>query len=101
MNLHLLRKFPVQILLGAQSLGVDVSLDQKTLSCEDAKTLEKKTGRSIGELAILGIEAAATPDQRERERDLLRSTIELMAAFKSVEHSKSRPSAAQQTRLGA
>jgi hypothetical protein len=81
MNALLLRKFSPQIVRGAQSLGFDFQMGQACLSCDEAEVLEKQTNHSIGQLALLGIEAAASPEQRERQRGLLRSTMELMAAF--------------------
>ncbi len=82
MNAQLLKKFSLEILRGATSVGESTEhLLGSILTPDQASLLEKKTGRSIGELAVLGIEYAATPEQKKRHRELLRETTDLMACL--------------------
>jgi hypothetical protein len=48
-----------------------------------AGRLEEATGKSVGELALLGIQADAKPHQQKQHRALIRETMELMTAFDS------------------
>ncbi len=83
MNAKLLKKFTPEILRGAKSLGFGPGSHRGTLSPKLAGKLEGETGKSIGELALLGIQADATPQQRKQHRALIRETMELMMAFDS------------------
>jgi hypothetical protein len=100
MNTLVLKNFGAEIVRGADSLGVQAKTYQGSLSPNQAELLERQTGRSISDLALLGIEVAASPEQRERQRDLLRSTMELMAAFNSSEQSGRQPGPNRRDRRG-
>src|SRR5438552_3609372 len=97
MNRRLLIKFTPQIIRGAERLGLDAKalrallaikeqfLAELTYGIEDltvrqATLLERATGRSIGELAILGIEREMSPGKRARHAGLIRDTLEMFAA---------------------
>ena len=83
MNSLLLKKFTPEILRGAKSLGFEPASHRRILSTRLAETLEEQTGKTIGELALLGIKADATPIQQKHHRKLVRETMELMTAFDS------------------
>jgi len=83
MNTLLLKKFTPEIIRGAKTLGVDFDTHRDVLGTQQAEAIEEKTGRSIGELALLGIQADALPAQQKQQRELVQETIELMAAFDS------------------
>ena len=83
MNALLLKKFTPEILRGAKSLGVEPDLHRGTLRVGQAEEIERQTGRSISELAMLGIGADASTTQRKAHRELLRETMELLATFDS------------------
>jgi hypothetical protein len=98
MNTALLTKFTPDILRGAASLGFKsnaliamlgitpadfsrLSSGSKTLDTKQAGAIERKTDRTIGELAVLGIEYEAPPARRAEEAQLVRDTLELMESF--------------------
>jgi hypothetical protein len=83
MNTLLLKKFTPEILRGVQSLGFKPGAHRGILPVKQAEALAEQTGKTIGELALLGIEADASPEQQKRHRALIRETMELMAAFDS------------------
>lgn len=97
MNPLLLKRFTPQILRGAmrcsvssQSGGlVTISAEMvekmlkraQPLSESEALLIERQTGKSIGELAVMGLESARDANQSDEDVDLIRDTIELMRAF--------------------
>jgi hypothetical protein len=99
MNLSLLRRFSPEILAGAQrgrnssALGrllsvsdeqlADMKAGLKPLSTARARLLEEHTGRTIGELALLGIVKNASPKQRAANAKLIRDTMRLNQIFDS------------------
>ena len=83
MNTLLLKKFTPEILRGVKALGFAPETCQGILHPTQAEEIEERTGRTIGELALLGIESSASSEKQKRQRDLVRETIELMAAFDS------------------
>jgi plasmid maintenance system antidote protein VapI len=100
MNKSLLTKFTPQILLGAEVLVRDpgelatlmgwsasriteMKAGLKDLTTKDALALEQACNRSVGQLAVLGIESQASPAKRERHSVLIRETLSLLAASRS------------------
>jgi hypothetical protein len=83
MNMLVLKKFTPEILHGAKALGFEFDWHRGILRAKEAEDIEQRTGRSIGELALLGIESNASAEQRKLHRKLLRETMELMSAFDS------------------
>src|SRR5436309_2584192 len=101
MNKMLLSRFSPAILKGALRAGLDPSSVAEALgingarfgalmrgaasiSIREARLVEKRSGHSIGELILLGLEQCATPSLRQRNRKLLRETGDLMAALDEV-----------------
>ena len=102
MNKSLLSGFTPQILEGASRCGVDHNAMRQVLrareprlahlrsgasklNLREARAIEVETGRSIGELALLGIEQGATPEKRAENKALLRDTMKLMRMYAQVE----------------
>src|SRR2546423_15358432 len=102
MNELILSRFTPQLLRGAEQLGVDgkalssaLRISQRqisrmacglaNLSVRHAKVLERKTRRSIGELAVLGIAADARPAQRARHASLIRGTLKLQSDLAAID----------------
>jgi len=115
MNEVVLAKFTPQLLRGAAHLGFDnkalstllrtsqTQLSQMAcgladLDARQAKKLEKATGRSVGELAILGIAADTTPTQRTRHAALIRQTLQLLSGVHALD---AKPSSSRAPRAPA
>jgi hypothetical protein len=98
MNTALLTKFTPDVLRGAISLGLEnnalIALlgvtsgnfsrlisGSEILDIKQARVIERKTNRTIGELAVLGIECTASPERRAKEVQLVQDTLELMKSF--------------------
>jgi hypothetical protein len=95
---HRLPKLTPEILQGAAQCGVTL-LDlarqlhlpveqlnemfggSKRLTLSQIGLIEKATGRGVGELAVLGMSANASPQQRKANSELISSTLSLMAVF--------------------
>ena len=81
MNTLLLKKFTLEILRGVKALGFEPEARRGALGAKQAQAIAELTGRTIGELALLGIESDASTETQRRHRELLRETMELMTAF--------------------
>ena len=97
MNRFVLNRFAPEILLGMESLGYELMAVAKLLgitsqrlarinsslssfTSKHGKIIEEATDRSVGELAVLGMEYRATPDQRTKNAKLTKDTLEMLAA---------------------
>ena len=100
--MSLLRSFTPVILGGAARCGIepqaladvlragpdrvrDLLAGNSKLTEREGRALEEKTGRPVGELALLGMEAAATPEMREANAQLIRDTIEHFRTIAGLE----------------
>src|SRR6185437_9021871 len=118
MNDRLLLKFTPQIMRGAEALGIgegslkkllgvtkqeldELSFGIEELSAKQGARLEKKTGRSIGELAVLGINDAAPLRQRAKHAELVRGTLEMLGSFRGKPSKPLSPSAPSAKRAHA
>src|SRR5690242_17745718 len=97
MNKLLLESFTPQILRGALRCGLEWSDLQamrlapeqfekllgsiRRLTERQAVGLEKYTGKTIGQLAVLGIAAETNGPKSDRDVSLLADTVELMSIF--------------------
>jgi DNA-binding transcriptional regulator YdaS (Cro superfamily) len=121
MNEIVLAKFTPQVLRGAEQLGFPskklsallgvsesrlsrLACGLENLGARHARRLENETGRSVGELAVLGIAQDATPAQRARYKVLIRETLELLSGIHTNDasstsgHARSRPSKRPQSK---
>jgi hypothetical protein len=102
MNKSLLSSFTPQILDGASRCGLapqalrqvlrarepriaNLRSGAAKLNAREARAIELETGRSIGELALLGMELRVTPEKRAANKGLLRDTLKLMKMYADLD----------------
>jgi DNA-binding transcriptional regulator YdaS (Cro superfamily) len=100
MNREVLAKFTPDVLRGAASLGIGakslctlLGIREKQLSelmcgltdvnARQGLALEKRTGRSVAELAVLGIAGDARPSQRSKHASLIQDTLAMLSVSRS------------------
>jgi hypothetical protein len=107
MNVSLLRKFTPQILTGAeQEIGrdavakllsvsprtlADMKAGLKPLSNACARLIEGDTGKGLGELALLGVVANASPEERAANAELIRDTLQLERSLDAALNGSPKP----------
>jgi hypothetical protein len=118
MNPVILTKFTASVLRGAERSGVkrrdlemllnisvleleEILRGSRKLSASQAGQIEEYTKKSVSELALLGIEAAASPEKRKENGRLIQESVELVEILRSSdacsdhESARSSPAAKQ------